>query len=135
MVNDVQRQRRTSLKTLSMSLITETIESRVVKLGKKKFKHIKSDVQESYKRSLYLDDLSDFKTPPKKTRKNQSPKTKRCEYCHHVPQSKLSALKKCQDCKKFCCKNHSTVYTTIICNTCKYQWLCYILFIFLFDIF
>ena len=67
LVNDLQRQRRTSLKTLSMSLITGTIESRVVKLGEKNFKHIKSDVQESFKRSLNLDDLSDFKTPPKKS--------------------------------------------------------------------
>ena len=37
LVNDLQRQRRTSLKTSSMSLITETIESRVVKLGEKIF--------------------------------------------------------------------------------------------------
>ena len=120
--HDVQRQRKKGFEDLALSLITKRKESRATQLDLTNFKGVKSDVQEIFKRSLNLEDLSAFKTHPKKPIMDQSPKSRRCEYCHHLPQNKLSALKtQCQDCNKFCCKNHSTTFTTIICNNCNNQ--------------
>ena len=124
LINDISRQRRKSLEELSLDLVSERIKSRASKLGLTNFRGVSSDIQQSLKRSLNLNDLQLYKTPSKQARHDQSPpiKLKRCEFCHHVPQKQLNAVKtKCQDCKKFCCKNHSKVYTNSFFLTCFTQ--------------
>ena len=117
-------QRRKHLERLVLNLVSKQIESRAQKLGATNFVGVKLDVQESFKRALQVSDLSSFKNNSPKTELTQlpRPKSRRCEFCHHLPQNKLAAVKTlCETCRKFCCKNHSKIFTNIVCLTCFSQ--------------
>ena len=74
LINDISRKRRKSLEELS--LVSERIKSRASKLRLTNFRGVSSDIQQSLKRSLNLDDLQLYKTPSKQARHDQSPPIK-----------------------------------------------------------
>ena len=117
LLNDVPIQKRKSIEQLAFEFVSKIIKSRAAQLGSNNFQGVYSDLQINLKRSLNIDELSIYKSRPKIARLNQSPESKRCEFCQHEPQNQLWEIKtKRQDCHKFCCKNDSIVVNNIFCH-------------------